>query len=741
MFNPKFYEFQGFQFFSSENRIFCEIKMRIIFLLCLILSCHLTLIGQTTCAYMPLIAPTVQFACIGDTLQLQATNVEFPNLDSGLVGFWPFDGNPTDQSSFGNGGTAVGATLTTDRFGQANSAYLFNGSSSIDVGTNGFPSGANTESTISAWFYLSSNSSSVSYLFCYGPTNPTNGSIFGIGKYGFGGAFGTYYGGACDVISGVSLPINSWHQLTVTQNSGNMNFYLDAVLIYSASGCTSNNVNPTSAKIGKATWNGDAWSGKIDDVRIWNRILSPTEINQVYFLGSQLQWSTGGTGDSITAIIDTTMSTIYLQSNNGIVSCSDSININISNLQLNFSLSPTDCSSNGNGSATVNPFGGIAPYSFNWSNGNTTNSNTNLLTGQYFLTVSDSLGCNFDTTVYIPVLDTIAPTVITQNLTVYLDAAGNASITAAQVDNGSFDNCAIDSLYLDIAAFTCADTSLNTVVLSAIDVNGNSNSAQATVTVLDTIAPTVLTQNLTVYLDAAGNASITAAEVDNGSFDNCIISEKVLSQTNFNCSHEGLNTVTYTVIDNSGNTSSTSLQVQVIDNLNSITGFTGENPAPTNSPRTYAVDSIAGASYNWSVTNGVINAQNGANASITWYNYTQGTVQIVQTTEFGCNDTLTQTIDLWPLGNIDITAQTPKVDIFPNPNRGEFTLKLESVGNENVQYTFSASDGRLIQLGEIQLEQGKFQSTFDFKNISQGVYFLQLVQEDGTRLTEKVFIR
>ena len=46
---------------------------------------------------------------------------------TGLVGYWPFNGNANDESGNGNNGTVNGATLTTDRFGSANSAYSFNG--------------------------------------------------------------------------------------------------------------------------------------------------------------------------------------------------------------------------------------------------------------------------------------------------------------------------------------------------------------------------------------------------------------------------------------------------------------------------------------------------------------------------------------------------------------------------------------------------------------------------------------
>ena len=45
-----------------------------------------------------------------------------------IAGWWPFNGNANDESGNGYNGTVNGATLTTDRFGNANSAYDFDGS-------------------------------------------------------------------------------------------------------------------------------------------------------------------------------------------------------------------------------------------------------------------------------------------------------------------------------------------------------------------------------------------------------------------------------------------------------------------------------------------------------------------------------------------------------------------------------------------------------------------------------------
>src|SRR5690606_38945378 len=113
--------------------------------------------------------------------------------------------------------------------------------------------------------------------------------------------------------------------------------------------------------------------------------------------------------------------------------------------------------------------------------------------------------------------------VVPRDLTVFLDAFGNASITADTIDSASADNCSIDTIWLSEYAFTCADSNDNTITLYVKDVSGNVDSATSVVTVLDTVLPTVITQNITVYLDSSGLLSIDPDTIDAGSFDNCAI--------------------------------------------------------------------------------------------------------------------------------------------------------------------------------------------------------------------------
>ena len=184
------------------------------------------------------------------------------------------------------------------------------------------------------------------------------------------------------------------------------------------------------------------------------------------------------------------------------------------------------------------------------------------------LTVTDVNGNSSTCSATVTVEDNVAPTAVCQDLTVQLDASGAATITAAQIDNGSSDNCGIASISLDETMFDCSDVGANTVTLTVTDVNGNSSTCSATVTVEDNVAPTAVCQDLTVQLDASGAATITAAQIDNGSSDNCGIASISLDETMFDCADVGANTVTLTVTDASGNSSMCTTTVTVEDNTN-----------------------------------------------------------------------------------------------------------------------------------------------------------------------------
>jgi hypothetical protein len=59
-----------------------------------------------------------------------------------------------------------------------------------------------------------------------------------------------------------------------------------------------------------------------------------------------------------------------------------------------------------------------------------------------------------------------------QNITVQLDATGNATIVAGDVNNGSSDACGIASMTISTSSFTCTNIGANNVTLTITDVNG-----------------------------------------------------------------------------------------------------------------------------------------------------------------------------------------------------------------------------------------------------------------------------
>ncbi len=200
------------------------------------------------------------------------------NLQQGLVGYWPFCGNALDESGNGNNGTVNGATLTSDRFGNAGSAYGFDGVD--DYVSSTFPSISN-EASVSLWFFTNAdynngpNFIETSSQFC--SINPSNGSI------DFAQNFNTqnYF-----VNSGTFNPLGVWHNIVLSSktNTNTISLYIDGILKGSTS--TMGTLTPIfSYLLGKRSNNTGFFSGSLDDIAIWNRALSQQEITQLYNQG------------------------------------------------------------------------------------------------------------------------------------------------------------------------------------------------------------------------------------------------------------------------------------------------------------------------------------------------------------------------------------------------------------------------------------------------------------------------
>ncbi len=202
----------------------------------------------------------------------------------------------------------------------------------------------------------------------------------------------------------------------------------------------------------------------------------------------------------------------------------------------------------------------LSQYTFNCND-----VGTNTIT----ITVTDTSGNSSICTSTVTVIDSILPVAVCRDTTIYINGTGLATIDSALIDNGSSDDCGYQVSF-NQQTFTCANLGLNQVWMYVIDGSGNTDSCQAAITVLDTLAPVVNCQNVTAYLDANGNATISASNIDNGTVDNCNISSLTINQSIFDCSHVGLNSVTLIAVDQSNNIDSCTVQVTILDTLNPV---------------------------------------------------------------------------------------------------------------------------------------------------------------------------
>lgn len=214
------------------------------------------------------------------------------DLTSNLKVCMPFTGNANDLSGNSLNGTVSSATLTTDRFGVANRAYQFDKDNNSFISISSFSAIAPTnELTISMW--AKSDITTSNCLFILNPDNP-NDRCVGCAQYlnaqntMIVWDYGNILTSGRLVVFSIPIDITNWHHYTyVMSESGNTkSIYLDGVVIASVGyGMTVSNKNKPFY-IGGGFSGGNPgkimWTGKIDDVCIYNRALTPAEITALY---------------------------------------------------------------------------------------------------------------------------------------------------------------------------------------------------------------------------------------------------------------------------------------------------------------------------------------------------------------------------------------------------------------------------------------------------------------------------
>ncbi|QQS27913.1 MAG: HYR domain-containing protein [Sphingobacteriales bacterium] len=284
------------------------------------------------------------------------------------------------------------------------------------------------------------------------------------------------------------------------------------------------------------------------------------------------------------------------------------------------------------------------------------------------LTVTDVHGNTNTCSANVTVEDNTPPTAVCQNITVDLDNNGNATITEDAVNNGSTDACGGLTFDTDITTFNCSNVGENAVVLTVTNVNGNSSTCSATVTIEDNTPPTAVCQNITVELDNTGNAAIAEDAVNNGSNDACGGLSFDTNVTVFNCSDVGENAVVLTVTDAHGNTNTCSATVTIEDNT---------PPIAVCQNITVELDNTGNATIaEDAVNNGISDACGGLtfDTDITTFNCSdvgENTVVLTVTDANGNTNTCSATVT--------IEDNTPPVAVCQN-----ITVELDNTGNATI---------------------------------------------------------
>lgn len=231
-------------------------------------------------------------------------------------------------------------------------------------------------------------------------------------------------------------------------------------------------------------------------------------------------------------------------------------------------ISPS-CIFDSSGSLKFSTVGGTHPYRYKLNTLSSSKSNafSNLKVGRYQVQVEDSNKCVDTVTVSLTNLDTIKPNLKIKNCTLFLSNFGTARLTSTMVDDGSTDNCGISSFGISTENFSCSQLGLNKVYIDLVDFSGNKTRDSIVVTVLDTTKPNLKLKRAIVYLENNGSGLLNSSSINNGTSDNCGIDSFVLSKLNFDCSNLGISTIGVMATDSSGNKSSDSLLINVIDTI------------------------------------------------------------------------------------------------------------------------------------------------------------------------------
>ena len=216
-------------------------------------------------------------ACTTDTLQILG--------DTSCIATYRLNGDATDLSGNYNG-TATSVTYVAGQFGDAGS---FNGSSSeITLGNVSFGAAGLGASAISLSIWVNPQATQVdtNHMIDHLHTSTSGWVIQQSGLSTNTYYFALFNGSSYKVSPTITLTANVWSHLVFTINSsGVLNSYLNNVAVTiseSGYGALNNSVSLETKISGYAGSSGRQFNGKLDQIRIFNKGISSTEVTTLY---------------------------------------------------------------------------------------------------------------------------------------------------------------------------------------------------------------------------------------------------------------------------------------------------------------------------------------------------------------------------------------------------------------------------------------------------------------------------
>ena len=213
------------------------------------------------------------------------------HLSEGLLAYYPFNGNVNDESGKGNNGTIInGALIVADKNGKPQSALSVNGSNGVMV-SNGSKLIPQDSLTIGLdvmvrqtgrQVYISTINYETGYGFGYMVSSSNPGdprSLFATAKAGI--ACNNFYTEQSSSAFGPTFEKESWYTVVATFQNGVEKIYVNGNLGGQANALSSKiNVCPNANFLIGTWWKNDpaGLNGKIDNVRVYNRVLNNDEI-------------------------------------------------------------------------------------------------------------------------------------------------------------------------------------------------------------------------------------------------------------------------------------------------------------------------------------------------------------------------------------------------------------------------------------------------------------------------------